>query len=90
MDKHEKKVEKSKTRGRKIQARRTEWEELNEKIEGKENHGDSKSKEVVKKDSGKKMEGVVIPDLDQPLPIRTADDAPAEINNGTEVAAVAG
>ena len=89
MDRHEKKVEKSKTRGKTIKARRTDWEELNEKIVGKEN-GDSKSKEVEKKDSSKNMEGVVMPDLDQPLPIRTVDEAPAEISNGNETAAVPG
>ena len=90
MDRHEKKVEKSKTRGKKIQARRTEWEELNGNIVGKEN-GDLKTKEVLKKDSGKRMEGVVMPDLDQPLPIRTVDDdAPAEIGYGTEDVLVPG
>ena len=86
MDRHEKKVADSKTRGKKIQARRTEWEELNEKIEGKEMHG----KEVVKKGSGKAMEGVEMPDLEQPLPIRVVDDAAAENSSGAEVAPVPG
>jgi hypothetical protein len=78
MDKHEKKVADSKTRGKKVQARRTEWEELNDKIVGKENRGHEGGKKDEKtkgaKDGSKAMEGVEMPDLDQPLPIRIADD----------------
>jgi sortase (surface protein transpeptidase) len=90
MDRHEKKVADSKTRGKKIQARRTEWEELNEKIVGKENRAEEGSKEVSKKESGKEMEGVEVPDLEQPLPIRVVDDAAAENSSGAEVAPVPG
>ena len=62
LDKHEKKVADSKTRGKKVQARRVVWEELNEKIEGKESQkqGEVEGKQVEGKygDGGdKKMEG---------------------------------
>lgn len=73
MDRHEKKVADSKTRGKKVQARRTEWEELNDKIVGKEG-GKKDEKKKVAKDGSKAMEGVEMPDLEQPLPLRVADD----------------
>jgi hypothetical protein len=79
LDKHEKKVADSKTRGKKVQARRMEWEDLNERIVGKENQGGAEEKktEVEGKygaGGNKKMEGVEVPDLEQPLPIRTAEE----------------
>lgn len=70
MDRMEKKVADSKTRGRKVQARRTEWEELNDRIVGKENREKEDAKRVKK---AKEMEGVEMPDLEQPLPIRVAE-----------------
>ena len=81
ISKLEKKVEKSKKRGKKIQARRTEWEELNDKITGKENIKDTKGTEATKdvvKDGAKEMEGVEQPDLEQPLPIRVAETTDEE------------
>ncbi|KAK3721557.1 hypothetical protein LTR37_003113 [Vermiconidia calcicola] len=70
VDRMEKKVADSKTRGRKVQARRTEWEELNDRIVGKENREKEDAKRVKK---AKEMEGVEMPDLEQPLPIRVAE-----------------
>ena len=79
----EKKVADSKTRGKKVNARRAQWDELNERIEGKENLGETKDREAVKgaaKDGTKAMEGMEQPDLEQPLPIRTADEIAAEVS----------
>ena len=86
MDRMEKKVTDSKIRGRKIKARATDWEELNDKIVGKARTVEAKTGdavEEVEKDSAKEMEGVEQPDLEQPLPIRVAEtemeaEAPAE------------
>ncbi|KAK3701208.1 hypothetical protein LTR37_015587 [Vermiconidia calcicola] len=77
VDRMEKKVADSKTRGRKVQARRTEWEELNDRIVGKENREkeDAKSVKKGKEGGAKEMEGVEMPDLEQPLPVRVADTA---------------
>jgi hypothetical protein len=73
LDRHEKKVADSKTRGKRVQDRRTEWEELNDKIVGKEG-GKKDEKKKDAKDGSKAMEGVEMPDLEQPLPIRVGDD----------------
>jgi hypothetical protein len=78
IDKLEKKVADSKGRGKKIQARSREWEDLNETIVGKENVDAEKqvSEQVAKEtkeDGAKEMEGVEMPDLEQPLPIRLAE-----------------
>lgn len=73
IDKHEKKVADSKNRGRKVQARRKEWEELNEKLEGKENRTVKESAKEEAKEGAKEMEGVEMPDLEQPLPVRVAE-----------------
>jgi predicted RNase H-like nuclease (RuvC/YqgF family) len=75
LDKLEKKVTDSKGRAKKVQARRQDWEELNDRIAGKENREEKVEKSA--KDGVKAMEGVEMPDLEQPLPIRTAElDAP--------------
>ncbi|KAF2767640.1 hypothetical protein EJ03DRAFT_352850 [Teratosphaeria nubilosa] len=64
--KHEKKVADSKRRGKKVQARSADWEELN-----------GKSSEVGKKvpeaADEAKMEDAPLPDLEQPLVVTTAD-----------------
>ncbi|SMR46038.1 unnamed protein product [Zymoseptoria tritici ST99CH_1E4] len=58
----EKKVADSTNRGRKVDARRADWEELNEKIAGKKLKKESKSKAMKSEDTGapKPMEDVVI------------------------------
>ena len=82
----------SKTRGKKVRARRVEWEDLNEKIVGKENQGgavEQKKAEVEGKygaGGNKKMEGVEEPNLEQPLPIRTAEDVVDGLEQGEETA----
>ena len=86
MDRHEKKVADSKTRGKKVQARRTEWEELNHKIGGKE-VGKKDERKKVAKDGGKAMEGVEMPDLEQPLPIQVTDDLVNEKEDASAVPA---
>lgn len=97
MDRMEKKVTDSKIRGRKIKARATDWEELNDKIVGKENKSETKSADAVneaEKDGPKAMEGVEQPDLEQPLPIRVAEttvevEPPAEAGDEPLVEALA-
>jgi hypothetical protein len=71
LDKLEKKVTDSKGRAKKVQARRQDWEELNDRIAGKENREGKVDKSA--KDGVKAMEGMEMPDLEQPLPIRTAE-----------------
>ncbi len=91
MDRHEKKVADSKTRGKKVQARRTEWEELNDKIVGKdvlEGKGGKKEEKKGAKDGSKAMEGVEMPDLEQPMPVRDANDS-VDGNEDTDAAPAA-
>lgn len=74
----EKKVGDSKKKSKKVQARAADWEELNGKL------GPMKEeKKVAKKsgkagDAGQAMEDVVVPDLEQPLPIRNVEMSAAE------------
>ncbi|KAF2161417.1 hypothetical protein M409DRAFT_28149 [Zasmidium cellare ATCC 36951] len=74
----EKKVGDSKKKSKKVQARAADWEELNGKL------GPMKEeKKAVKKtgkvgDAGRAMEDVVLPDLEQPLPIRNVEMSAAE------------
>ena len=74
-----------------MQARRAEWEALNDKIVGGENQGDSKGEVEGKYGAGgnKKMEGVEVPELEQPLPIRNAEEG-SEALKTEEATAVPG
>lgn len=74
----ETKVDKSKKKSRTIQARAADWEELNGKLGNAK--GETKDAKKTGKDveSGQAMEDVVLPDLEQPLPIRSAEEIAAE------------
>ena len=78
VDKLEKKVADSKSRGKKVNARRMDWEELNEKLEGKRRAEEAKNAAEKEKKQNQAMPGQdeVLPDLEGPLPIRSTDEAP--------------
>lgn len=60
----EKKVADSTHRGRKVDARRAEWEELNDKIAGKKKSKKDKALEKAVEEAGvKPMEDVVVADV---------------------------
>jgi len=87
VDKLERKVADSKTRAKKIQARAKDWEELNEKLEGKLVKTADSEQQPDK--TSEKMEDVQVPDLEQPLPIRVADEMEPEKAVGAASAAAA-
>lgn len=70
----EKKVGDSKKRSKRVQARAADWDELNGKGMGTK----EKKKVSGKGDETKPMEGVLLPDLEQPLPLRSAEVSAAE------------
>ena len=78
VDKLEKKVANSKSRGKKVNARRMDWEELNEKLEGKRRAEEAKIAAEKEKKQNQTLPGQdeVLPDLEGPLPIRSTDEAP--------------
>ncbi|KAK5162804.1 uncharacterized protein LTR77_011176 [Saxophila tyrrhenica] len=80
IDKLEKKVADSKKRGKRLQARTKQWEELNElepKVVEAEETGDAaiSAKEQQKKGNRKEMDEVEMPDLEQPQPVQVPDQA---------------
>ena len=93
MDRLEKKVAESKKRGKKITARRAEWEELNEKIVG---GGGARAGKAAPAGEGKGVEtkdgieievvkpalDVELPDLEQPLPVRVAGSETGDTQQG--------
>lgn len=74
----ETKVDKSKKKSKTIQARAADWEELNGKLGLVK--GEAKDVKKTGKDvgAGQAMEDVVLPDLEQPLPIRSGEETVAE------------
>ena len=88
VDRLEKKVADSKNRARKVQARRTDWAELNGEVQAKDVKATKQSKQDEKNadgGTGRAMEGVDIPSLDPPLPIGTTDEE-QEVVSGAAVA----
>jgi hypothetical protein len=69
-NKHEKKVADSTNRGRKVDARRADWEELNDKIAGKKKSKKDKAEKLAagEEASVKPMEDVVVADVMQSVP----------------------
>ena len=68
------KTPKSKKSSKNIQSRAADWDELNGKLEAVA----TAKKTEGKKASGKNGAEVVLPDLERPLPIRSADMSGAE------------
>ncbi|CAK4034016.1 Hypothetical predicted protein [Lecanosticta acicola] len=88
VDKLEKKVADSKVRGKKVSSRGIDWEELNEKLESKKRADEAKeAAQKSGKDGAMGGQDIVLPDLEQPLAIRSAetssaeDEAPAALEN---------
>lgn len=54
-----------------------EWEELNEKLEGKRRQAEE-AKAQDKKDSGDRDGDVIVPDLEQTLPVKTEEKSKVE------------
>lgn len=74
----EKKVDKSKKKSKTIQARAADWEELNGKLAPVKGEAKDAKKTGKDMDAGQAMEDVVLPDLEQPLPIRSTEMTTAE------------
>lgn len=72
VDKLEKKVADSKARGKRVQSRRKDWEELNDVLNGKGKEGGRGAPQAG--EGQQKMEDAQGPDLMQPLPTHAVDE----------------
>ncbi|KAK4505494.1 hypothetical protein PRZ48_003457 [Zasmidium cellare] len=77
-DRLEKKIGDSKKKSKKVQARAADWEELNGKLVSAKEEKKATKKTGKAGDAGNAMEDVVLPDLEQPLPLRNTEASATE------------